>query len=267
MKRNSILTLLLALVNIINLYSQTRYSLVPDQKQYELTNHLGNVLTIISDRKRLETNVNGESEYVVDLKSVSDYYPGGILMPERTIEPSSYYYKHQGQESDSEVVGEGNSYFYKYRMSNSRLNRFYSVDPLIKNFPFNSAYAFSENRINDRIELEGLQTWKIGHQNNSAALLSIMTETGIIIAPDGIYAYAEWGWGGTSNISAATGIAVTWYPLMNESKYTSGKGTYGTLGAGEGLVFAVSGVESSGYDGISLFLGVGGGLLCKLPQK
>lgn len=119
--------------------------MIRGSNQYELTNHLSNVLATVSDRKRFETNTNGLSESIVDVILATDYYPGGMLMSGRVIETEFYYYKHQGQESDNEVVGEGNSYFYKYRMNDTRLNRFYSVDPLHKQYPSLSSYVYSGN--------------------------------------------------------------------------------------------------------------------------
>jgi hypothetical protein len=42
-------------------------------------------------------------------------------------------------------------------MHDPRVGRFFAVDPLFKSFPWNSHYAFSENRIIDGVELEGLE--------------------------------------------------------------------------------------------------------------
>jgi len=71
---------------------------------------------------------------------------------------NSYTYGFQGQEMDDEVKGEGNSVNYKYRMHDPRVGRFFAVDPLTADYPWNSPYAFSENRVIDLIELEGLET-------------------------------------------------------------------------------------------------------------
>jgi hypothetical protein len=49
---------------------------------------------------------------------------------------------------------------YKYRMHDPRIGRFFAVDPLSGSYPYNSPYAFSENRVIDMIELEGLETVK-----------------------------------------------------------------------------------------------------------
>jgi RHS repeat-associated protein len=69
----------------------------------------------------------------------------------------SYRYGFQAQEKDDEVKGAGNSVNYTYRMHDPRLGRFFAVDPLQKDYPWNSPYAFSENRLIDGIELEGLE--------------------------------------------------------------------------------------------------------------
>jgi RHS repeat-associated protein len=69
----------------------------------------------------------------------------------------SYRYGFQGQEKDDEVKGAGNSVNYKYRMHDVRIGRFMAIDPLASDYPWNSPYAFSENRVIDGVELEGLE--------------------------------------------------------------------------------------------------------------
>jgi RHS repeat-associated protein len=56
------------------------------EKQYELSNHLGNVLTTISDKKKAsasDTNSSLIDHYTADIRSAQDYYPFGMLMPGR----------------------------------------------------------------------------------------------------------------------------------------------------------------------------------------
>jgi RHS repeat-associated protein len=77
---------------------------------------------------------------------------------------SGYRYGFQGQERDDEIKGKGNSLNYKFRMHDPRLGRFFSVDPLFAKYPWNSTYAFSENRVIDGIELEGAE--KLIHIKN-----------------------------------------------------------------------------------------------------
>ncbi|WP_405378011.1 RHS repeat-associated core domain-containing protein [Nonlabens sp. Asnod3-A02] len=89
----------------------------------------------------------------------NDYYPYGMLLNNRhgSVDSDAYRYGFQGQERDDEVKGEGNSYNYKFRMHDPRLGRFLSKDPLAKDYPHNSVYVFSENRVIDGIELEGAE--------------------------------------------------------------------------------------------------------------
>jgi hypothetical protein len=64
----------------------------------------------------------------------------------------------------SEIKGTGNSINYMFSMhslsryyGNPRVGRFFAVDPLAPKYPHNSPYAFSENRLIDGVELEGLE--------------------------------------------------------------------------------------------------------------
>ena len=92
-----------------------------------------------------------------DVKAYNDYYPFGMLQPHRHANTSDYRYGFQGQEADNELKGEGNSINFKYRMHDPRVGRFFAVDPLFKSYPWNSSYAFSENRVIDGIDLEGME--------------------------------------------------------------------------------------------------------------
>ena len=169
------------------------------KKMYELSNHLGNVLTTVSDIKlTADGNADGMVDsYAAVITSAQDYYtklklqlvqrrtaisyldnavetccsalqiglkykstryyPFGSLEPGRTYSSDNYRFGFQGQEQDNEIKGEGNSVNYKYRVHDPRLGRFLSIDPLAAKYPHNSPYAFSENRLIDGIELEGLE--------------------------------------------------------------------------------------------------------------
>ncbi len=119
-------------------------------KSYELSNHLGNVLSVISDRKIIKNGI-----FTPDVLSYNDYFPFGQLLPNRHGNSGDYRYGFQNQEKDDEIKGEGNSYNFKYRMHDPRIGRFFATDPLEATFPWNSPYAFSENRVIDGFELEG----------------------------------------------------------------------------------------------------------------
>jgi RHS repeat-associated protein len=80
-----------------------------------------------------------------------------MLVPNRHGSSSAYRYGFQGQEKDDELKGEGNSLNYTFRMHDPRIGRFFATDPLFRSYPWNSLYAFSENRVIDGLELEGLE--------------------------------------------------------------------------------------------------------------
>jgi RHS repeat-associated protein len=87
-----------------------------------------------------------------------DYFTFGLQKPGRFDNSNSYRYAFQGQESDPEKTGDhGGSYNYTYRMHDPRIGRFFTVDPLVRYYAYNSPYAFSENRVIDGIDLEGLE--------------------------------------------------------------------------------------------------------------
>jgi len=67
---------------------------------------------------------------------------------------------------DDEIKGEGNSVNFTHRMHDPRVGRFFTRDPLEKNYPWNSPYAFSENRVIDGLELEGLEYVSFHHNAN-----------------------------------------------------------------------------------------------------
>lgn len=209
-------------------------------RRYELVNHLGNVLAVISDRK-IALPLGGSSliaHYEPDVLTATDYYPFGMRMPGRqygngpvfaggdydstslvngyslpadlqlsarpdrqpeeyvaaaSIEllpgfsssegdsyqlyiadetyagsgnqppPGSadgkagYRFGFNGKENDNEVKGEGNQQDYGMRIYDPRLGKFLSVDPLTREYPWNSTYAYAENSPILFKDLDGLE--------------------------------------------------------------------------------------------------------------
>ena len=141
---------------------EVSFTRVIGRKFYELSDHLGNVRYVVGDARMYEeiTQVSVMEYTVVTTDQQvawTDYYPFGMIMPTRQSQQHDYRYGFQGQEKDDELKGSGNSWNYKYRMHDARVGRFFSVDPLKDKYPWNSVYAFSENRLIDGIELEGLE--------------------------------------------------------------------------------------------------------------
>ena len=115
------------------------------QKRYELSNHLGNVLSVITDRRIQTCGASDVMHYEAQVVSVSDYYPFGMGIKEREWKDSSFGYRYgfNGQEQDNEVSGEGNSYTAEFWQYDSRLGRRWNTDPIVK--PFESPYACFRN--------------------------------------------------------------------------------------------------------------------------
>ena len=74
-----------------------------------------------------------------------------------------YRYFFNGPESDAEAYGSGSLHAFEYRMHDTRIGRFWSVDPLAGMFPWNSTYAFAENSPIGFLELEGLEKVQFGN--------------------------------------------------------------------------------------------------------
>ena len=131
-------------------------------KKYELANHLGNVLSVVTDRLLFRQIYIGGSNsrftYMPDVISYNDYYPFGMLVPNRHQDSGEYRYGFQGQEKDDELKGEGNSMNYEFRMHDPRIARFFATDPLESKYPFFSPYQFSANTPIMAVELEGLES-------------------------------------------------------------------------------------------------------------
>lgn len=133
-------------------------------KMHELSNHLGNVLVTISDKKiGVDSDGNGTIDYYnADVITVNDYAPFGSLLPGRKYSQANtkYRYGFNGKENDNDVKGEGNQQDYGMRIYDPRLGRFLSVDPLNKQYPYYTPYSFAGNKPIKHIDLDGLEEAK-----------------------------------------------------------------------------------------------------------
>jgi len=68
---------------------------------------------------------------------------------------ADYRYGFNGQEKDNEKAGLGNTIVFEFRIHDSRLGRFLSLDPLRAKYPANSPYCFAENKVINGIDAEG----------------------------------------------------------------------------------------------------------------
>jgi len=124
------------------------YNRTIGNKSYELTDHLGNVLETVSDRKLPNGTVNNAVSYFsADIITSSDYYPFGQIEPSRNSTYSTAYrFGYNSKEQDPEMKGSDNSYDFDFRIQDPRLGRFMSIDPLTSSYPGWSPFAFAQYR-------------------------------------------------------------------------------------------------------------------------
>jgi RHS repeat-associated protein len=108
--------------------------------------------------------VDGNADLAVDffeaeVLSARDFYPFGMVMPERSFSTQAYRYGFNGKEFDSEWKGGGNSYDYGFRVHDARLGRFLSVDPLAAGYPWYTPFQFAGNKPIVAIDLDGLEEY------------------------------------------------------------------------------------------------------------
>ena len=141
-------------------YITGKYGRPMENKKYELSDHLGNVRIVFSDRK-LSTldgsNLPVVNSFGLKLEGVNQYYAFGSLMPGRNYNSSKYRYGYNGKEQDPEWQGTGNSYDYGFRIYNPRIAKFLSVDPLFQSYPWLSTYQFAQNDPIRNIDIDGLE--------------------------------------------------------------------------------------------------------------
>ncbi len=177
-------------------------------KRYELKNHLGNVLSVITDRKIAVDNVGyvlGNGTYIsapsnnqlfllsstgpfvqvtaADLKV--DYYMAEIVKSTEYscygvelagwgyINVESYRYGFNGKELDKDGMGGGGStYDYGFRIYNPALGKFLSVDPLSAEYPWYTSYQFAGNSIIGCVDIDGLEPFRVrrAKANNTTQL-------------------------------------------------------------------------------------------------
>ncbi len=100
------------------------------KRVYELSNHLGNVLATVSDKKvQVQNGSTGTVlYYMAEVVTASDYYPFGMTMPGRKYEPTTKYrYGFNSQEKSSEIFENSTTaLFWEY---DARIARRWNLDP------------------------------------------------------------------------------------------------------------------------------------------
>ncbi|WP_345988321.1 DUF6443 domain-containing protein [Chryseobacterium sp. Chry.R1] len=127
--------------------SEGYYDFVKNKYIYNYTDHLGNV--------RLSYTKSGSGTEIIE---ENNYYPFGLKHEgyNSLAGNLAYQYKYQGQELQQETGW----YNFKWRNYDPTMGRFFNIDPLAEKYPYNSTYAFQENKMGMGVELEGLELLK-----------------------------------------------------------------------------------------------------------
>jgi|GEM_PF-1487449 len=141
------------------------------KRHYELSNHLGNVQVVITDKRVSKCDSELAIEYFeAEVLTAMDYYPFGMMMPDRQYyansDSSNYRFGFNGKEIDREHGGAGNVYDYGFRIYNPALGKFLSVDPLTKSYPWYTPYQFAGNMPICAIDLDGLEEYIVIYSFN-----------------------------------------------------------------------------------------------------
>jgi len=115
-----------------------------------------------------EKNENREKKY-------KDYYTGGSLLPGRSFNSNKYSFGFNGKLKDDQWYNvTGSMYDYGFRMYDSRIIRFNSVDPLTKKYPMLTPYQFASNTPIWGVDLDGLEvSYSTTKQNDGSTLITI----------------------------------------------------------------------------------------------
>jgi RHS repeat-associated protein len=130
------------------------------QKQYELTDHLGNVRAVVSDTKLPQASGAFQPELLANY----NYYPFGQLQPNR-YNPGNptlaegYRYGYNGKEKDNNGELGLTTYDYGFRIYNPGLGKFLSVDPLTQQYPWLTPYQFAGNTPIQALDLDGKEVY------------------------------------------------------------------------------------------------------------
>ena len=94
----------------------------------------------------------------IAIREEKNYYPFGLKHKgyNDIIIGTENNYKHYQSQEWTEDLGL-NIHEWRYRISDPAIGRFWQIDPLAESFVHNGTYNFSENRVTDAVELEGLE--------------------------------------------------------------------------------------------------------------
>ncbi len=129
-------------------------------REYELSNHLGNVLSTFTGRKLGVEENNTIAHYSPEILSATDYFPFGQSNEGRSYRndllSSDYRFGFNGKEKDENgEFGSLTHYDYGFRIYNPSIAKFLSVDPLTSKYSGWSPYNYVLNNPIRLIDVDG----------------------------------------------------------------------------------------------------------------
>ena len=214
---------------------------------FELSNHLGNVLVTISDKKiAVDSDGNGTVDYyTADVITANDYYPFGMNMPGRTFAAQTpYRYGFNGKEQDKETTGTS-TYDYGFRIYSPALGKFLSVDPKASQFPHQSQYTAMDNDPINKTDPDGQAAVSTTGGDDPAVKVRASIGLRIGIGSSGANFNLTGSVGvqaGSSNTNLTTFVSGSVYggsqlgttPSGNGVQFDLSAGAYGSVGSGTG---------------------------------
>lgn len=125
--------------------SEGFYSFENNRYIYQYKDQVGNI------RVSFYKGTNGNAE----IDNAVDFYPFGLEHGTIVTSLSTPSYKYSFQSQEKQVHTGWNSF--KWRNYDPSIGRFFNIDPLSEKYSYQSHYNFSENRVIDGRELEGLE--------------------------------------------------------------------------------------------------------------
>lgn len=193
-------------------------SLLLGSRTYELSNHLGNVLSTISDKKIGNDSSDVVNYYIAEVLSQNDYYPFGMGMPGRKYINGSYRYGFNGKEDDNEITGEGTIYDFGDRLLDVRIGRWLKVDRLFKTYSYASPYVFALNTVIQANDPDGERIFFVNGYYNTGKLQKWAGSVG-----------GRPYWGGARYEQAAQAYFKDYATLTNDN-FIDGRGTWNSSG-------------------------------------
>ena len=142
---------------------------------YQYKDHLGNIRLSYKD-------VSTTSTPSLEIQEENNYYPFGLKHKgyNNVQVGRDHKFEFQGQEVQDDLGLDWISF--KWRNHDPAIGRFFNIDPLAQKYVYNSPYAFSENRVIDGVELEGLEyaRFDILVLNGTTSSITVSKDYGLI---------------------------------------------------------------------------------------